>query len=418
MTDHYAAERRRYLETCTQCGLCAKGCLVLPETEKRDAEPADIQQAVYDFVADGKPDPAAHTKAFACMECFKCTAGMCPEGLNPMLVNELVKGDYLNKGLALAAYGDAAAPDSGHRVMSSLLLSAEDHTRITTPSPVRRAKYVFFPGCNVYFQPQLVVEALDVINALGDDFAFLPGVDHCCGDAGLFAGDIEGGAERASGLLAALAAYQPEAVVLWCPTCQCRFDVSLSPGLDIPFNVISFPQYLAHNLHRLDLAAPQAEPLRVTLHEACKVAYTGLDTDGPRRVLGGLPGVELTEMIRHGRDTVCCGSGAVCWFPEANNRVREARLTEAAATEAQTLVTVCHHCNQSFAAREGDYCFNVVSYVDLVARALGLERPNRYLDYLKWADPDRVMADLDDRMVESPFSRSRVREVVEALFSG
>lgn len=87
--------------------------------------------------------------------------------------------------------------------------------------------------------------ALDIMEAIGDDYAFLPGLDYCCGDSHLFLGGIDKGAKRAEELMAAIAGFQPEAVVTWCPTCQCRFDKSIAPGLAVPFRVLSFAQYLA-----------------------------------------------------------------------------------------------------------------------------------------------------------------------------
>ena len=79
------------------------------------------------------------------------------------------------------------------------------------------------------------------------------------------------------------------------------------------FETLSFPQYLARYMHRLPLGRRAATT--VTLHEACKSAYTGADATGAREVLEQIPGVDLREMPRKGRQTACCGSGAVCWFP-------------------------------------------------------------------------------------------------------
>ncbi len=102
---------------------------------------------------------------------------------------------------------------------------------------------------------------------------------------------------------------QPEAVVLWCPTCLCRFDKSIAPALDVPFQVLSFPQYSAANMNTLTLFYGAVRI--VTLHEPCKSAYTGIAREGPCEILRRLPGVALREMMRYGQDTVCCGSGAI-----------------------------------------------------------------------------------------------------------
>jgi Fe-S oxidoreductase len=224
MSDHCNKEKERFLENCIKCGLCAEGCPILPYTDISGISSQDIQEGVFDFMDSGTPNQKAHTKAFACMECFKCAVDMCPEELNPMLVNELIKGEYISKGLARRAYSDAKKVDSSQRVLASIQVSGSDYNRITTSGAKQSARYVFFAGCNVYFQPEKILNALDIMDAIGEDYAFLPGLDYCCGDSHLFLGGIDEGIKRAEELVETIAGFQPEAAVLWCPTCQCRFD--------------------------------------------------------------------------------------------------------------------------------------------------------------------------------------------------
>jgi heterodisulfide reductase subunit D len=413
--DHYVKEKQRFLKNCTLCGLCAEGCPILPYTNVSEISSQDIQKRVFDFMESGTPNQLAYTKAFACMECFKCTAGMCPEDLNPMLVNELIKSQYISKGLANKAYGDARQPDSAHRILASVQISGAEYNRITTSSGKQSARYLFFPGCNVYFQPEKILNAMDIMDAIGDDYAFLPGLDYCCGDSLLFLGEIKEGIKRAEELVAAIASFQPEAAVLWCPTCHCRFDKSIAPAMDIPFKILSFPQYLAANMNKLPLTRASAGT--VTLHEACKSAYTGVDRDGPREVLRQLPGVTLREMEHHGPETVCCGSGAICWFPESCAQIRKKRLQDAAQTRAGQLVTVCHYCNQTFAAEGGKYDFSVTNYVNLVAEAMGIRRDDKFMQYTQWGNLDLILKDADDCIGESPLDSERIIEVLKAVFT-
>lgn len=72
----------------------------------------------------------------------------------------------------------------------------------------------------------------------------------------------------------------------------------------------------------------------------CKSAYTGLDESGSRKTLKKIPGLELIEMPRHGKQTVCCGSWASAWFPEAASSMRNSRLQEAEDTKADEF----NHC--------------------------------------------------------------------------
>ena len=412
--DHYSQEIARFLGNCTRCGTCAEECPILPYTDLSEESSQKIQSGVFDFVENGTFNQQAYTKAFACMECFKCTAGMCPEDLNPMLVNEIIKGEYISKGLASDDHGEAGQPDSAHRVLANLQVSKTDYGKITKASNKRKARYVFFPGCNVYFQPEKILSAIDIMDAVGDDYAFLPGLDYCCGNSFLFSGKIAEGGRQAQSLVAAIVDFQPEAVVLWCPTCLCRFDLSISPVWDVPFQVLSFPQYLAANMKKLRLSDAAAGT--VTLHEACKSAYTGLDRHGPREVLHRIPGLTLREMKHHGKEAMCCGSGAASWFPECGTQFREARLNEAAQTGAEQLITVCHYCNQTFAAESSRYDFTVTSYVHLVAEAMGIPREDKFRLYVLWGDLDRILEDAGEHIRESPFEKKRILEVLRTVF--
>lgn len=414
--EHYDKENGRFLGNCIQCGLCAEGCPILPYTDISEISSQDIQEGVFEFMERGIPNQMAYTKAFACMECFKCTADVCPEELNPMLVNELIKGEYIAKGLANKAYGDAKQADSAQRVLASVQVSGLDYNKITRTGAKQSARYVFFAGCNVYIQPEKILNALDIMDAIGDDYVFLPGLDYCCGDSHLFMGGIEEGIKRAEELVETIAGFNPETAVLWCPTCQCRFDNTITPAMDIPFKILSFPQYLAGNMNKLPLTSAAAGT--VTLHEACKSAYTGVDRNGPREVLRQLPGVTLREMKHHGRDTLCCGSGAICWFPQSCTWIRKERLQEAAQTGAERLVTVCHYCNQTFAADEAHSDFSVSNYVNLVAKAMGIRREDKFKKYSHWGDLERILKDAEINIAESPFGRDRIIEVLQTTFLG
>nr|WP_282959055.1 (Fe-S)-binding protein [Desulfobacter hydrogenophilus] len=260
-----------------------------------------------------------------------------------------------------------------------------------------------FPGCNVYFQPEKLLNALDIMDAIGDDYSFLPGLDYCCSDSHLFFGAVKEGGKKAEELITALSEFNPKTVILWCPTCHCRFKTTLSLSMKIPFKVISFPQYLAENMHKLQLTDAAAGT--VTLHEGCKSAYTGVDINGPRDVLKRLPGVNLVEMAHYGRNTMCCGSGAMTWFPDSCKHIRKQRLDEAGNTGADRLVTICHYCSQTFVTEEPAYDFSVDNFVNLVALSMGIHRQDKFKQYTLWADRDMIVKDAQARIASSPFAK-------------
>ena len=123
-------------------------------------------------------------------------------------------------------------------------------------------------------------------------------------------------------------------------------------------------------------------------------------------------------MKHHGQETICCGSGAICWFPESCTRIRKNRLQDAAQTGAQRLVTVCHYCNQTFAAEEAHYDFSVTNYVNLVAEAMGIRRDDKFKKYTLWGSLEQILRDAEVHITESPFGSERIIEVLKEVFIG
>jgi hypothetical protein len=60
-----------------------------------------------------------------------------------------------------------------------------------TVSEVPNAEYIFYAGCNVYIQPDKILNALDIIGRITDDCTFVPGLDFCCGNAHYYFGAID-----------------------------------------------------------------------------------------------------------------------------------------------------------------------------------------------------------------------------------
>ncbi|SDP68904.1 (Fe-S)-binding protein [Desulforhopalus singaporensis] len=412
--EYYKKERVKFLDQCIQCGVCADNCPILPYTDLKEPAPK-IQEAVFDSVENGTFNHLAYTKAFACMECFRCTTDVCPQDLNPMLINELIKGVFISQGMAPSHFSDSQGAESPQRIIARVQVSENEYQRITTTSPKQEVEYVFFPGCNVYFQPEKILNALDIMDYIGDSYAFLPGLDNCCGDNQLFFGLQQQGSLTADKLIAKLCGYNPKAIILWCPTCHCRFHKYIASSTDVQFKVISFPQYLAGNIKKLPLAEDSADKI-LTLHEPCKSAYTGTDPDGPRQVLSQLPNVELKEMEHHGANTLCCGSGAACWFPDSCSQIQSYRLREAKQTGAKQMVTICHYCNQTFASKATGLDIEVVNYVNLIAELMGIHRQDKYKKYAHWNDLELILNDIGSNIEDTPFEREKIIATLRSLF--
>jgi Fe-S oxidoreductase len=84
---------------------------------------------------------------------------------------------------------------------------------------------------------------------------------------------------------------------------------------------------------------------KVTYQDPCRLARMDDIVDEPRFLLDAVPGLELVEMERHGKDAICCGSSAFVSCSRVNKRIQVDRLEEAIGTGAGTLLTSCPKCN-------------------------------------------------------------------------
>jgi Fe-S oxidoreductase len=407
LTKYYREEKKRVLEKCKECGICAKKCPIIKTTDLANVSPKEIQEQIKMYLKTGEANQTVFNRAFSCMQCFQCVHNCCPEGLNPLAVNEIIKWEYRQNNVVEMGYGDPEDTDSAHRVLAGIQLSAEEYLKISTPSTKDTAKYVFFSGCNVYYQPEKLLSALDIMDLITDDYAFVPGLDFCCGNAHIYSGAIEKAEQSAKALILKLSAYNPATVIFWCPTCLCRFDTTLLKVHKTPFAMMSFPQFLAQHMDTLPWESEIKKT--VTLHEACKSAFTGLDLTGAREVLRKLPGINLVEMPRHGDKTVC---------PASFETMRDNRLAEARQTGADVLVDVCHHCHNVFCGHESEYGFKVKNYVSLVAEALGIAREDKFKKYKQWKDLNRILDDVGKNIDIStlPFAQEKIIEVLKETF--
>jgi Fe-S oxidoreductase len=361
-------ELRRITERCTACGECWSVCPAVELAGLDDLDFVDVQRQLLDFLSYPADNEIVRRRAWSCLECYRCQADVCPEGLSPLRIVELAKWRLRQISAAPAGYVDPAEDDSPHR-RTVAGLPERDRQRLF--GMARPARYVLFPGCNIYLQPEKLLTLLDIMDLLGEDLVVLSGLDHCCGTAHTFAGEAKYGLDCMNRLLDSLAGCEPEAVIFWCPTCLCRVNQNVGLVGRPNFELVSAAEFLAQRVDRLKL---RETPMRATLHEPCKTAYLGLGNNGIRRVLMAVPGLELTEMARCGPEAVCCGSGGYEHYPRKTAELTRGRLAEAAATGADTLITHCHYCHQVFAPHEAGQPLGVEHSLTVLGRALGIER--------------------------------------------
>jgi len=135
-------------------------------------------------------------------------------------------------------------------------------------------------------------------------------------------------------------------------------------------------------VHILTLLAESSEKLRftptakkVTYQDPCRLAKGEDIIDEPRSLLKAVPDLELVEMKRSGKDSVCCGSSNWVNCSRVNKKIQVERLEEAISTGAEALITACPKCNIHLrcALHDGDASgeIDIVDLITLLADSLG-----------------------------------------------
>ena len=86
---------------------------------------------------------------------------------------------------------------------------------------------------------------------------------------------------------------------------------------------------------------------KVTYHDPCYLGRHCGIYNPPREIIKAIPEIEFIEMDRNFNNSFCCGGGGGRFFMEefeAQEKISEIRIKEAAKIEAQILVTVCPFC--------------------------------------------------------------------------
>ena len=212
---------------------------------------------------------------------------------------------------------------------------------------------IFFVGCAPYFDVVFkdlgvntlggVKGALRLLNNAGVPFNIMAN-ERCCGRDLLLQGDREGFLALAQSNMEQFERHGVKKIITNCPECYHTLKVDYpmvvgNPGLE----VVHLTEVIAPLVKAGKLNLGKLEK-RATYQDPCALGRCSRIFDEPRQVLASISGLKVVEMEQSREKALCCGASPWAYCGVVNRKIQEQRLSQAAAVEAEILVTSCPKC--------------------------------------------------------------------------
>ncbi|MBV8392629.1 MAG: (Fe-S)-binding protein, partial [Alphaproteobacteria bacterium] len=225
--DRLEAIAQEAADRCTQCGKCFEVCPTAREIGMDAGHAKDRVSELVRLTRDGGPVADGLQKWLgACDGSARCSEA-CPEEIN---VRQWVTIAKLKAAEArpLADNAAAAANRFRHmvqavRLLASMQLPSETLKKILAPAEKRTADVLFYTGCNVLRTPHIVLNVMDILDALELDFDVVGGTAHCCGVYQFQEGDLPTYERMGHRTFQRFGQSGASKVLTWCPTCTKNF---------------------------------------------------------------------------------------------------------------------------------------------------------------------------------------------------
>ena len=390
-----------YMESCMHCGVCAEACQYYVQTEdpkytpvwklevfkqayKREASPFALFYRLFNLKKEVTLEQLQEWQELlydSCTMCGRCSlvcpmsidiatligqarhamfqAGLVPHELHAVAERAEVEGSPLG---ATASVFEDRVEWMGDEHETDVFFDEEEADILVTMSSIEIMKY-----------PDAIGATAKILNALGEKWTFRS-EGYEATNFGMMSGNVEWQKHSTMKLIDAAIACGAKIVLL--PECghaygALRWQGAAMYGKPLPFKVMHISEFLADVIASGRLKVKKVDRT-VTFHDPCQVSRRGGATEAPRTILKAL-GVDLREMSPTGDDNWCCGGGGgVVTIQRADDlryKVFELKMDQVEKTGANTVLSACSNCRQSFnnSASHFDWDKQIESLLELVA---------------------------------------------------
>lgn len=352
------------VDTCARCGFCKVTCPTYPFGGGFEAFSPRGKVYFLKEYYEGRVDmtPGWVDRLYRCTTCERCQS-VCQTAIPLVHLWERVRAEIVAKGLG---------PMPAHKKLRDFAVEwgnpyGEPATKqsswlLPEHSPAEEAEILVFGGCTAsYRMPSMLQTGVTVLTRLGVPYAYAGGEEYCCASPLLRTGQLSAAGELIRRNLELFAGKRPSRIVTPCGGCSktLKYDYpSWAQKFGIPFEarIMHFSEVYVSLIRDGRLKPVKPVNKVVTFHDPCHVGRSQGLFDEPRAILASIPGVRLVEMPRCREESRCCGAGGgvKANYPQMAAAIARDRVTEAASTGAEMLVTMCPFCQGSFAQAIGE----------------------------------------------------------------
>jgi len=321
-------------------------------------------------------DESVAERVFSCTQCGSC-GEHCFKYIDIPGIYQAMREDLAGQGLTPPGLKGAAASVVAQQNPYQKP-SADRYQWLKDKSLLdKQAKVALFVGCTpAYTRRSSAQDGIDLLQKMGVDFT-IASTEGCCGYPLLAAGMVEQAAAAMTENIERYVRLGVEQLVFVCPGCCETFQKKVPQllGRPLPFRALHLVELVAQELDagRIEFAGMPPGSM-LTYHDPCTLGRALGVYQAPRSILAAIPGSQVIEMPRHGRDSFCCGAGSFVRydFPRLTQDAGLERWKEAVKTGASQLLTSCPGCLTQFQqirAQTRD-ALEVVDLVGLVNRLI------------------------------------------------
>jgi Fe-S oxidoreductase len=287
---------------------------------------------------------------YTCTTCKSC-AEQCPMKFAPDIIDWIVgaRSDMVEKGRIPPRVAHFFEAVHGYGNPLKLLRSDRAAWANGTKPYSAGDEYLLYIGCLGSYDEngqKMARSLVDVLKTAGVSFGILGNDEECCGNEIYMLGEMglfQSLAEKNSQKFKELGVKK---VVTLSPHSYNTMKNSY-PTFGGSFEVYHYTQLLS-DLVKKNKIKISWNKAKVTYQDPCFLGRYNNIYDEPRQVLQSIPGVELVEMERNRKDAFCCGGGSGNFVMDllagGEDSPARARVREAYATGADTLVVACPSC--------------------------------------------------------------------------